>query len=282
VLESDEIPVVHPSWEKEEDQVNGHISKSKLSKMKNVTGTIAGLLQDSCLFEGAYNPVWHGEYFPENTGSGPLARFGAACHFADQKVSLTIMANEIKPLLGHLVLNNQDLLTITIPTASKKDCLYFEYSPANDSDGQEENKTLRSKAWLITTGNGQLPYIAITRKEYLQEARTELTNIKNNIIAQIKQKLTIRAAAVQEAEKKVAIDQLNATYSGIDLQVRMKQLLRNYRTDEEYLQASTIEGTAAIDHTLHIMDSLMSHLTAKELGQPAVVSVAAADFRTRC
>jgi hypothetical protein len=127
-------------------------------------------------------------------------------------------------------------------------------------------------------GNGQLPYIAITRKEYLQEARTELTNIKNTIIAEIKQKLTVRPAAVQEADKKEAIDQLNTTYSGVDLQVRMKQLLRNYRTDEEYLQASTIEGTAVIDHTLHIMDSLLSHLTAKELGQPAVVSVAAADF----
>jgi hypothetical protein len=84
--------------------------------------------------------------------------------------------------------------------------------------------------------------------------------------------------AVQAAEKAAAIDQLKSIYSGIDLQVRMRSFLNNYRSDEDYLKENISSGTAGLDNTLHLMDSLSTHLMAAELSKPAMVSVAAADF----
>jgi hypothetical protein len=259
-------------WEKEQDQVSGHISNSKLLKMKNVTDAIVAFFHDSCLSEGPYSPLWHGEYFSEKNSPGPIMKFGVQCNFYDQKANLTIIANDISPLLNHLVVNNEDFLTIKVPVAIKNDCPYFEYA-ANGSGSQW------SKTWLVSAGDNGLPYTPVTRKEYLQEARTEVTIIKNSILSYIKQTTPIRPAAVQEAEKKAEIDQLNTIYSGIDLQVRIKQLLKNYKTDEEYLKENMEKGTADMDSTLHLMDSLLNHWTVKELNKPAIVSVVAAEFR---
>ena len=277
VLSTGEVPVASsPQWDKGQDQVNGHISKSKLTRMKNVTGALISFLHDSCILEGGYNPLIQSAYFSENTGSGPLTKFGVQFNFDDKKARLTIMANDISPLLGQMTVNNQDFLTITIPTSIKNDCPYYEYATGADETGESSSRT---KTWLVTTGNKQLPYTVVTRGEYLREARTELTGVRNGIIADIKQKAPVRSLAEQEAEKKATIDQFNATYSGVDLQIRIKQFLKNYKTDEEYLKATIEQGTADLDNTLHLMDSLLTHCPAGELNKPAAVSAAAADFR---
>jgi len=131
----------------------------------------------------------------------------------------------------------------------------------------------------VTRQCEQLPYTPITRKEYLQEARAELTNIKNGIIEKIKLRTPVRSAAIQEAEKKAAIDELNHSYSGADLEVRTRLFLRNYQPDEAYLQGSIEKATASLDQTLRLMDNLASRSTSAELNKPAMVSVEAASFR---
>jgi hypothetical protein len=257
--------VASPQWKKEQDQVNGHISDSKLAKMKNVTGAIAALLQDSYFADGSFSPVWHAEYFSEKTSPGPFTKFGVECDFPDQSARLSVTANDISPLLGHLAVNNQDFLTITTATAVNNDGAYFE--------GEH------SKTWLIAAGDHQLPYMAVTRKEYLQESRKEVTIIKNSIIDYINQTVPVRPLADQETEKKATIDRLTAIYSGVDLQIRIRQYLNNYLPDEEYRKESIKKETAGMDSTLHLMDSLLDQGTAKELDLPAIVSVVAAEFR---
>lgn len=256
--------VASPQWKKEQDQVNGHISDGKLAKMKNITGAIAALLQDSILADGSYSPVWHAEYFSDKTSPGPFSKFGVECDFPDQGARLSVTANDISPLLGHLAVNNQDFLTITKATAVNNDIPYFEDA--------------HSKTWLIAAGDHQLPYMAVTRKEYLQEARKEVTIIKNSIIDYIKQTVPLRPLAEQEAEKKATIDRLTAIYSGVDLQIRIRQYLNNYLPDEEYQKESIKKETAGMDSTLHLMDSLLLQGTPKELNLPAIVSVVAAEF----
>jgi len=258
------------SWRQEEDLVNGSISKLKLSKMKGVTTTLMSLLRDSSFIGGSYAPTWHGAYLSARSSGGPLMQFGVDCHFADQHAELTITANELQPLVGHLAVGNQQFLTMDISPAVKNGGQYFEYARM---DG---NVTV--KRWLITTGINQLPYVAVTRKEYLQAAKIELATIKSAIITTVKEKVTVRPAAVQEAEKKAMIDQLKVMYTGLALEVRMRQYLKNYRTDEEYLKDNTDNETAAADSTMHLMDDLLAHMPATELGKPAIVSVPAIDF----
>jgi len=265
---SRETPSRKPQqWDREEDQVNGHIGKTQLAKMKNVNEALIAILRDSCISDGTYNPLWHGEFFSEKTSPGPILKFGVHCNYT-ANADLGIMANDLSPLLDHLVVNNTDFLTIQPATAGYSDHQYFEYEAA----------TGKTKYWLVTTGHNQLPYTPLSRKDYLQEARAELKNKRDQIVADLKQRMPLRPLAVQAAEKTATIDQLQRIYSGIDLQVRMRSFLNNYRSDEDYLKENISSGTAGLDHTLHIMDSLSTHLTAAELGKPAIVSVTAADF----
>ena len=265
---SHETPSRKPQqWDREEDQVNGHIGKTQLAKMKNVNEALIAVLRDSCISDGTYNPIWHGEFFSEKTSPGPILKFGVHCNYT-ANADLGIVANDISPLLDHLVVNNTDFLTIQPAAAGPSDCQYFEY----------EGAAGKIKYWLVTTAHNQLPYTPLSRKEYLQEARAELKYKRDQIVADLKQRMPIRLLAVQAAEKTATIDQLKNMYSGIDLQVRMRSFLNNYRSDEDYLKENISSGTAGLDSTLHVMDSLSTHLTAAELGKPALVSVAAADF----
>jgi hypothetical protein len=256
-------------WEKGQDQVSGHISNSKLLKMKNITESLVSYFHDSCISDTPYNPTWHGEYFSEKSSSGPMMKFGAQCDFYEQKGSLRIMANDMGPLLDHLILNNQDYLTIRPASDENGDCHYFESATNN----------LRQKTWLITAGSNRLPYVPVSRKEYLLAARMELTGARNTLVADLQQKMPIRSLSEQAMDKKAAMDQLSAMYSGADLQVRLKMFLEAYQTDEDYLKENITKGTADLDNTLYLVDSLLGHLAAEQLNKPAIVSVQASEFQ---
>jgi hypothetical protein len=255
-------------WEKEQDQVNGHIGNSKLLKMKAINESLVSYFHDSCMSDAPYNPSWHGEYFSEKSGSGPVMKFGLEFNFYEQKATLRIMANDMGPLLGHLIVNNQQFLTMRPASDENDDCRYFE--------SQTDN--LHQRIWLITDGD-RLPYIPVSRKEYLISAKTELNAIRNAIIADLKQKAPIRSLSTQETDKKEVMDQLRTMYSGADLQVRLKMFLESYQSDEEYLRDNTAKGTAELDNTLHLMDSLLNHLSGEQLNKPAIVSVQACEFQ---
>jgi hypothetical protein len=273
------------AWQKEEDLVNGHIPGNTLMRMKAVTETIVGFFQDSIITEGTFSPAWHGEYFTDAHNSGKDMKFSIQCNFNDQKANLTILANNIRPLLMEsLVVNNQEFLAIRPATGGDKDHPYFEYtSNGTDKDGgdgtgtTEEGGALRFRSWLVATG-GQLPYTPVSRAEYLAAARMELVGMKNIIIAGLKKDLPLRNASVQEADKRMALDQLTTLYSGMELQLRTRMFLNSYKTDEEYQKEMIDKGTAALDSTIALMDYLRSHLSAAALAKPAIVSVQAAAF----
>jgi len=247
-------------WIKEEDQVSGRIPRAKLSKMQSITGDVISFLENAFV-ESDINPAWHGEY--------SSVRFGVDCRLEDRKSHLSIMSNDISPLLRYLTVNGKEVAGIRPAGGSKDGCPWYQY---------EDDNHLRTIIWLVPNGRDQLPFIAITRKEYLEEARAELTAIKERIIESIKGKTPVRAAAVQEAEKKAAIDDINLRYSGTDRQVRMRMFLSDYMSDEVYQQNSIDKATAGLSRTLWVIDSLRLRSTPAELGKPAMVSVEAVDF----
>jgi hypothetical protein len=263
-----ETTAVRMEWSKAEDQVNGLISKDKLDKMKELSGALVNFLRDSCLGGGGSNlgrGTWHGEYNSGKNSPGAQLKYGVTCHFAEQNADLSITANDLQPLLDQLVVNGQHYLTMRIASASEKHTSYF----ADD----------QTKMWLVTASKGQLPFIAVTRKEYLAEAKAELLAMVKSIEAGWKLKIPVRSAAAQEAERKAVIDQLKSMYSGTDLAIRVRVYLQSYKSDEEFLKANIAAETAGFRATMRLMDSLTARLGAAELGKPAVVSVGAADFR---
>ena len=248
-------------WVKEQDQINGRVPHNKLVKMQHSTEAMISFLHDSCFSTTDFSPVWHGEY--------AIGRFGIQCRSEDSRGRLTIMSNDISPLLRYLTVNGKEFAGIRPSSGLQENYRYFEY------EGEDHARTIY---WLVTPDSTQLPYIAITRREYLQEASAELTGKKNSIIADIKLKTPIRSTTIQEAEKKAALDELNNNYTGADLQVRQRLFAKEYHTDEEYLELSIEKATAALDRTIHLMDSLSTRSTAAELDKPAMVSVDADSF----
>ena len=263
-------------WERQQDRIAGHINRNTLEKMKSTTETLAAFLQDSALSIEQYNPVWHGEYFPEKAAGSPLMRFALSCSFYDNttnrsKADLLIMANDISPMVQSVQLNGHALLGLKPAAATNTDCPYFEFSPAGADN-------LRLKFWLVSADNSRLPYAGITRREYLQEASAELTALRNRLTDRIKAQTPIRSSAIQEAEKKSAIDEINNTWSGVEREVRMRMFVKNYCSDEDYQKKSITKHTAGLDSTLHLMDSLL-HQPAADLNKTAIVAGEAADFQ---
>lgn len=259
-----------PAWSKEEDRINGRIATKQLSKMRTVTDSIITFFQTSCMSEAQYNLSWHGEYSSEKISGAAQMKFGAACNIGDAKASLQIMANDLSPLMEPMTLNNQEYMAMVPTRSMQKDCPYFEI------EGQDGYAP--SRFWLITNDNQQLPYTIVSRKEFLEQGRAQLQGMKNEILAELSQKMPIRSREAQEAEKKVAIDQMNNSYSGADLQMRMRMFLRDYHTDEEYFKENADKATAGLDDAIHLMDSLRTKLPADELKRPATVSGPVASF----
>src|ERR1700727_1202402 len=148
-----ETTAVRAEWSKEEDLINGSISKSKLVKMKEVTGALVNFLKDSSLTAAGYSPTWHGEYNSDKNSPGAQLKFGMTCHFAGQNADLSITANDIQPLTDQLVVNGQHFLTMRVATDFDKNTFYF-----NDATGLDVSAG-QTKMWLVTAGNGQPLFI---------------------------------------------------------------------------------------------------------------------------
>ncbi|WP_431209433.1 hypothetical protein ACQ86N_25075 [Puia sp. P3] len=248
----------NPNWEKQQDHINGRIARATLDKMRSTTESLAGFLQDSALSFEQYSPVWHGEYFPEKSGVASTTRFGLSCSFygtdGRNKADLLIMANDISPMLGTTVVNNKKFSNIRLSTNEP------------------------TRFWLVTADNDHLPYTPISRKEYLQEAIAELTATKEDLVSRLKTQIPIRSAAIQEAEKANAINEINNTWTGTDREVRTRIFLKNYRSDEDFLKNSIQKHTAGLDSTLLLMQSLLRR-PAAELTKAAIITGEAAGFR---
>jgi hypothetical protein len=163
--------------------------------------------------------------------------------------SCSLPAQPTQPSFGQLMVNGQRYLTIKESGSAKIDSAV------------------------------EKSYIPVSRKEYLQQAKAELTAMTNSIVEGWKLQVRVRPAAVQEAEKKANIDQLKAMYTGIDLEVRMRIYLHNYKTDEQYLKENTDKETAGPLGTLRLIDGILAHMSATELSKPAIISVSSPEFQ---
>jgi hypothetical protein len=259
-------------WQKDEDRVMGHIRASKLAAMKNTSSSIITVFHDSILTQDV-NPVWHGEYFPAVNG-GPQVHFGVRCVFNNEDNTatdndLTVFANDISPLLGNLVVNGNKYTTVKASTTVRGNS-YFEF----DVEGG-----LKVKAWLVVADGAAMPYIPVTRKEYLEQAHKELVSLREAIDADVRAKIPVRSAAVQEAEKQQILQQLRDNYSGAELEARTRVYLRHYSKDEDLVAQTIARDIAGYNGTIAVVDNLLHTSSAQMLAQPAIVSVPAENFQ---
>ena len=277
--------VTAQQFEKTSSLVSGHISRDKLTGMKARTQTLVRLVHNCLSDENGETPnaIWRGEYLAGRSSSGALLRFGAQCSYysaansADKKAELLLLANDLSPLLGHFSFNGNDYGTLPATVTRRNGCLYFEAprpeGPVRPTASSGDHPT---SFWLITADSSRLPYIPVTRREFLLETRTLLIRDTNEIATEWRRKLTVRPLAAQEAEKQSQLRQLNALYSGTDLEARTNIFLQNFVSDEAYLQRHITLASDVYCHALRFVDSLL-HSDPSELSRPAVISAGTAD-----
>jgi hypothetical protein len=256
-------------WQKEKDLVSGRIGKGQLTKMKAATDALVRFLQDSCLAGTSLQPLYRGEYFAEKGTSNLNLEFGNA--------NLHILINDFSPLFGHMTANHRDYFVMAPVVANRNGCMYFEPG-TRPAPASMDSSSSNTRCWLVTAKPDELPYIPITRKEYLQQVQTDLSATKAQVVAALKAKYPIRPADEQEAEKKKDLESLSALYSGMELQTRTKVYLNNYKSDEDYRKDAIEKETAELDSTLHLVDQMLQHLCASTLAAPAIVTPADKSF----
>ena len=253
-------------WKKVNDQVTGHIPRVQLLRMRATVEGLKSFLEDSCLAETGLSPTWRGMYAAQKMEAGVQLRFGIECQFSTgvSTATLRVIANDMASLFGRLTVNDQDFLTLPSLRAEREGCSYFE---AEDHDAGIHRDLL-----LVTTASDELPYIPVTRREYLLIVQKDLTAIRERIISGLKERTPVRSGAAQAAAKRRDLETLEAQYTGADLETRRKLYLERYKTDEEYQQANVDEATAGVDSTISLVGGLLRHLSGKALDAPAIIS----------
>jgi hypothetical protein len=266
-------PSIH--WIKADDQINGKINKIELTKLRATTETLHTLLQDSIFGAIGLTSVWHGEYSVDKAGT--LINYGIACDFTsttdgvatNAPAGLSITINDYSSLVGHVTLAGKDYMTLPITASVRNECPYFEFD-AKTTPGNFHTPDRNS--WLVTTSSDVLPYMPITRKEYLEISIDGLGDTKAHIITDVKARTPVHSTEEQEAAKKRELDELSSRYSGAELQMRTKMFMDHYKSDEDYLKEHIDAATADVDSTISFIKGMMNRLSPATLAAPAIIA----------
>jgi len=258
-------------WKKADDEINGKFSKVELTKLKTTTETLHTLLQDSALGGTGLESVWHAEYSADKAGN--LINYGIDCEFGTANLIVTV--NDYTTLVGHITLDNKDYMTLPANAAIRNQCPYYEFAGGTTP---ENVHMLNRNSWVVTARPDVLPYMPITRKEYLEISIGWMGDTKAQIIADVKQRTPVRSHEEQEALKKREIDELSSRYSGAELQMRTQMYLDNYKSDEEYLKEHIDQATADVDSTISFVKGMLNRLSPATLSAPAIISPTTREF----
>ena len=270
-----------PGWNKQDDQVTGSINRDILARMKTINNQLIGFLYDSCLDGPAHHGSWHGEFRSDKSDSTG-SRFGIKCSFP-AAATLEITANNLSPLMRPVTVYGHEYNAL-IPTKTVRNgCPYFE--PPYQAEGAMvvairtgEKNAPQINTWLVTAHTGDLPYTPMSRKEFLGAMSISLKANKDALIGTIKEKNHVRTQPEQEASKQKTLESLGTTYSGAELQMRRRNYLDHYKSDEEDLKEIIDAQTAPLDSTIAFIEGMLHRLAPATLAAPAYVSAKAAEF----
>jgi len=269
-----------PGWNKQDDQVTGSINRELLTRLKIINNQLIGFLYDSCLDGPAHHGSWHGEFRSDKSDSSGL-KFGIKCSFPASTLEIT--AGSLSPLMRPVTVYGHEYNALTPTKTTRNGCPYFE--PPYLAEGAMmvaikagEKNAPQINTWLVTANPDELPYTPMSRKEFLEAMGSSLKANKDALIGTIKEKNHVRSQSDQEADKQKALESLGATYSGAELEMRRRNYLDHYKSDEEDLKEIIDAQTAPLDSTIAFIDGMLHRLAPATLAAPAYVPAKAGEF----
>jgi hypothetical protein len=185
---------------------------------------------------------------------------------------LTIAANDLSTLGQPLLLNGHSRWLIGSLEQSDSGIYSTRWQrPYDDSGG----KTKAVKAWLICFTDS-LPYVAVNRREYFEEAIKELEASKDSIMRQIRLERPGRNALEEEAFRKSELQAIDNSFLGNERLQRERDFFLTYKPDSVYQEDTLNVRAAVIIEKEKLLKDLLKSL--KDLNKPAFVSSPALTF----
>ena len=277
------------SWKTREDYVPPNARKEPLARAKAVVSDIGRMMTEEVYSQPrGCNPTWRGDY----NGGGPYPSFsysfesGYFMYYckpsgkemfvgAETETWITVQANNSRVLNDYMELNGKRILTMRRHNEIRDGMPYYEI-PRTESAPRTRDTNM-TYAWIVTYP-GKLPYVPITRKEYLLEARQEVEKKQQQVVSAMQKTTVVRPAAEQAAQKKKRIEEIEKGYTGNAREARLNRYLKDYRTDEQRKQDAIDAVSANYRKTLELMDGLLRNMTEDKLLLPAVAQAPASGF----
>jgi hypothetical protein len=127
--------------------------------------------------------------------------------------------------------------------------------------------------------NGELPYIPVTRKQYLDKCIPHLTKFYDRTIKEFEQ-APMRTLAEQEAEKKQTLEKMKKDFEGnpAALKATIDNYLAGYKTEQEIRKEQVAELIKYKDALLkHYRDELEETTKQNLLDSPAIIPLSIYD-----
>lgn len=273
-------------WQKQEDHMEARVPGKLSSEMKKVVGNLAAWAQQAGVDSLGCTPAWCGAYFGSRSNVFPLLQYEMRAGFYTGEVGmlnagpgkegrLVITVNDLAALQQTFSLNGNDYLSLR-PTQEIYDGVRYSETAGGKEEAQGEGRT--AKTWLITYA-GRLPYTVLSRKEYLEEARKEISADKQRLKEDLQQRIPVKTAREEEAAQKREIEAIGNMYSGATRDSRVRSYLASYKPDSVYFKEVFAAQSASLDTDSLLLDSLLTRSSPDSLAKPAVVSVPAHAFR---
>ena len=277
--------VTTTAWQKQDDYMESRLPGKVVTEMKKVVGSLASWAQRSGVDSLGCTPAWCGAYFSNKANAFPLFRYEMRSAFFTGETSalnaepgkgssLVITANDLTVLQQTFSLNGNDYLSLPAMQQTYDGVQYAEWV----AEKEEASAVRQTRAWVVSYA-GRMPYSILCRKEYLEEAKKEISADKQRLKEDLLQRIPVKTAQQEEAEQKKEIESIGSMYSGATRDSRVRSYLASYKPDSVYFKEVFADQSASLDADSLLLDHLLTKSSPDYLDKPAFVSVPAHEFR---
>ena len=213
-----------------------------------------------------YNGIW--SFWDFNCYAGKLVK----SYTGDENSGISITVNNFGALLSPAFNDDYTLIDgqviqskLTVQGSWKGYDLMWEGGPG---------KELHHDRFVLIHRKGELPYIPVTRKQYLNRAFIYLNKFYDNIIKSADE-VPVRSLEEQEALKKKTIEGYEKTYAGYPKKLKsaVDYFLMSYQTDQQRRDEQKNKTVKNKNDALkNIQDELEKTTKEGLLDSPAIVT----------
>lgn len=126
------------------------------------------------------------------------------------------------------------------------------------------------KAVLLTHGN-QLPFIPVTRLQYIQAIKQNLEDEKKSEFV-LNDKMKIRSEAEQQAEKQRLMDGYVTSFKPERREKAKENFLKNYKTDQQRKEEDLRSKEKRYADRINAIENIRKNFSKNELDEPAIIN----------